>query len=147
MQNFDKECKVTRVKNAVAAGTTNITDAAIIDMQGFTSVAFLVAFGTLTSTQVSGLKIQQSANSDMSSPDDLTGTALTIPDGDSNKVLVTDLLKPSKRYVRLIITRGTANAVVDGAFAFQYGAKRAPVTHDSTVSSSETNVSPAVGTP
>lgn len=146
MMELLKECKVTRVKDAVAAGSSNVTDASIIDMLGFDRVAFLVAFGTLTSTAVTGIKVQQSDASDMSGAEDIATSALAIPDTDSNKDLMTDIIKPTKRYIRVIITRGTANAVVNGAWAFQYGAKHPGVTQASTFSATESIYSPTGGT-
>jgi len=145
--NMHANCKVSRVMNAVAAGTTD-QNSASVDMADFEGVIFLAAFGTLTATQVTSLKAQQS--SDDGSSDafaDLEGTSVgPLADADGNKMLALDVYRPRERYVRATIDRGTANAVIDGIVAIQYGARKAPVTHSTTVSASEVSVSPAEGT-
>jgi len=140
---------VRRVNNAAAAGTTAI-NTTVVDMLGFETVAFVALFGTLTATQVTGLKVQQGSASDGSDMADLAGTASTaMADGDSNKALLVEVYRPTKRYVRLVITRGTANAVVDGAIALLGRAGYAPPAFNSTISNASTVEifnSPAEGT-
>lgn len=127
---------VTRVSNAVAAGTTAV-NCTSIDMAGFDSVTFIAAMGTLTATQVTGMKLQES--DDNSSFSDVTsGATAAMADADSNKILVASYKRPAKRYVRAVLTRGTANAVIDAVFALQYRARSRPVTQSSTVSKSVT---------
>ena len=136
--------KITRVINGTAAGTTPV-NSSVIDMQGFEGVMFIASFGAITATAVTGIKIQQGNASDGSDAIDLTGTALAILDTASNKVLVSEIYKPEKRYLRVVITRGTANAVVDGVVAQQFGARIAPPIHDSSVAGFEYWVSPPEG--
>lgn len=136
MSNLMTNAVLTRVSNAVAAGTSNI-NCTSVDMAGFDQVTFIAAFGTLTATQVTGLKLQHS--DDNSSFSDVTSGATTaMQDGDSNKILTATYSRPSKRYVRVVVTRGTANAVVDGVFALQSLARAMPVTQSSSVSASVT---------
>ena len=146
MQEFLKECKVTRVKGPVVAGAANVTDASIIDMQGYDRVAFLASFGTLSAGAVTGVKVQHGDVSDLSDAADVEGTALAIAETADDKDLLIEIIKPLKRYLRLLITRATGNAVVNGAWAFQHGADKAPVTQDTSISASETTYSPVSGT-
>ena len=44
------------------------------------------------------------------------------------------------------MTRGTADAVIDGVIAIQYGARVLPAAQDATVAGIETHVSPAEDT-
>lgn len=136
--------KATRVVNAQAAGTTNV-NGAVIDMQGFEGVQFTALFGAITAGAVTGIKVQQGNMADLSDAADLAGTALAIPDTSSNKMLITEVYKPTKRYVRLVVTRGTANAVIDGVLAQQFGARVEPPVNDSSVAATEYWVSPAEG--
>lgn len=144
--NLLKDIKVTRVMNAVAAGTSD-QNGATLDMQGFDGVLFVASFGTLTATQVTAIKAQQGAASDLSDAADLAGT-LTGPmaDGDSNKLLCLDVYRPQERYVRCVVDRGTANAVIDGVIAIQYKGSKLPITQGTTVSAAEAHTSPAEGT-
>ena len=45
MLSFANECKVLVCKSGVAAGTTAISDATIVDMQGYDTVAFVAVLG------------------------------------------------------------------------------------------------------
>lgn len=147
MHSLLKNANFVRLMNAVAAGTSDQTSSAL-DMKGYDAVVFLVLFGTLTSTQVTSIKVQQS--DDDGSTDaysDLEGSgSAALADGDSNKMLISEIYRPTKRYLKLIVDRGTANAVIDGVVAIQHHAKVAPVTQGTTVSSSELLVTPAEGT-
>jgi hypothetical protein len=130
--------KVSRVSNAVAAGTTAV-NCTSVDMAGFDSVAFYAAFGTLSATQVTSLKAQDSA--DNSTFADITGAVTAnMADADSNKLLVLEVYRPLRRYVRAVVQRATANAVVDSVTAVQRSAKKLPPTNDTTVSASKTTV-------
>jgi crotonobetainyl-CoA:carnitine CoA-transferase CaiB-like acyl-CoA transferase len=145
MMNLAQNVKITRVLNAVAAGQT-AQNGAVIDMANFEGVVFLAAFGTLDAGAVTGLKAQQGLQPNLSDAADLAGAALAIADTADNKLLVLDVFRPAERYVRAVVTRGTADAVIDGVIAIQYGARVMPATQDATVAGIETHVSPAEGT-
>lgn len=142
---LSKNSKLTRHSNAVAAGTTDVEPTGI-DTAGFESCLFAVSFGTITSGAVTSIKLQQST--DNSSFADLEGTAVTVADTDDNKVFWLDIHRPRERYIRCVVDRGTANAVVDSILAIQYnGVRVAPPTHDATtVGGGEAHSSPAEGT-
>lgn len=145
--NLSKGVKVTRVLNAVVAGTT-AQNSSVIDMQGFEGVIFILTVGTLTATQVTSLKAQQGQAANLSDAADLAGSLVgPFADGDSNKALILDVFKPQERYVRAVVNRATANAVIDGVIAIQYQAGKRPTTHDaSTVVASKVVAGPAEGT-
>jgi len=144
--NLSKETKISQVitPTAGAAGTSDI-NSSIIDMSGFEGVLFAVTFGAITGGAVTSIKVQQGAASDMSDAADLEGSAQTIADTDDEKVFYVDVARPLERYVRLVVDRGTANAVVSSAIAVQYSPRNQPTSHGSGVSG-ETHVSPAEGT-
>lgn len=147
--NLSKQVKITRHSNAVAAGTSDITPSAGINMAGFEGCLFLVEFGTITSSAVTSIKVQQSSDDGSSDAyGDLEGTSVTVADTDDNKIAYVDVYRPGKQYLKLIVDRDTANAVVDGITAIQYGARALPPAHDSTtvLSGSEVHASPAEGT-
>jgi hypothetical protein len=132
MQNLNYG-KRTRVVNATAAGTTAINGSGI-DMQDFDTVIFECAMGTLTATQVTSIKAQGSNdNGGADAYADITGmVTANAADADSNKLLLLEVNRPQKRWIRVVVNRGTANAVIDGVIAIQMGAKKAPVTQDAT---------------
>lgn len=146
MHSLENAVKVTRVMNAVAAGTTD-QESSTVDMQGFDGVMFIAAFGAITTNAVTSVKLQQGADSGGTDGADLLGTGVTVADDDDNQVVVLDVYRPTERYVRCVIDRGTQNAVIDGIVAIQYNGRRQPTTHDSaTVVAGESHNSPAEGT-
>jgi len=146
MEFETSKTKVVRVMNAVAAGTTP-QNGSIIDMAGFEGVRFIAAFGALTATQVTSLKVQQGAAANLSDAADLAGSkAGPLGDGDGNGLLITEIFRPQERYVRCVVSRGTANAVIDGVIAELYGPRVLPVAKDATVIAQTKLGSPAEGT-
>jgi hypothetical protein len=131
--NLLKNMKASRQINATVAGTTSLAGSTL-DMAGFEGVLFIAAIGTITATGVPALLAQggnQSDGSDMANITNATSGAMTAGT-DDNKIAMLDVYRPQKRYVRAVVTRGTANAVVDGVIAIQYGSRLDPPTQDAT---------------
>lgn len=144
--NLSRGVKITRVMNSQAAATTDV-NSSTIDMANWEGVVFIAAVGALTATQVTQIKAQQGQLADASDMADLAGSNTgPFADADGNKMLVLDLYQPQERYVRCVVDRGTANAVVDGVIAIQYGSRKAPTTHDTSVKATKFLQSPAEGT-
>lgn len=139
-----KNMAIDRVSNAVAAGTSDVNCTGV-DMIGHESVAFLVAFGTITSTAVTSLQIDHS--DDNSSYNACASSKLTVADTMSNKVGVVECVRPQKRYVRCTIDRGTANAVIDAVIAIRFRSTKAPVSQGSTIIGGTTIIGSETGTP
>lgn len=144
--NLSKQTKISSAvtPTAGAAGTTDI-NGSTLDMAHFAGVLMIVRMGAITAGAVTSIKAQQGDASDLSDAADLEGSAQTIADTDDDKTFYLDLYKPTKRYVRLVVDRGTQNAVVASAGYVQYEPLKAPTTHGTNVSG-ETHVSPAEGT-
>lgn len=135
-----------RVSAGVVAGTSDVTSATV-DMavdNGYRGVQFCVPFGVITSGAVTTVKVQESA--DDSNWADLAGTSITVADTDDDKMVLIDIYRPGKRYIRCIVDRGTQNAVVDGIFALLYENNMEPVSQSADVVGGEVHVSPAAGT-
>jgi hypothetical protein len=129
---------------AGAAGQTDI-NGSTLDMQGYEGVLMVVRMGAITAGAVTSIKAQQGSASDLSDAVDLAGTAQTIADNDDDKTFYIDLYRPQKRYVRLVVDRGTQDAVVASAHYIQYGARVLPTGHGTDVSG-ELHISPSEGT-
>jgi hypothetical protein len=136
VSHFLSEDVAIQIAITPADGTASTDDAlgAIVDMSGFDGVMAVVHMGTIASGAVTSLKWQQGEASNMSDAADLLASGQPIYDDDDNKVFYTDLLRPRERYVRLVIDRGSQNAVVASAVYFKYRARKRPVTHGSNVS-------------
>ncbi len=146
MADLTNATKTIRVMNAVAAGVTD-QNSSIVDMKGFEGVRFIALFGALTATQVTQIKVQQDTDAAGGTMADLAGTNTgPLADGDGNKMLVTEIVRPRERYVRCVVDRGTANAVIDGVIAELFGPGTEPVTKDSSVAFQEVSLAPAEGT-
>jgi hypothetical protein len=146
MHNISKAIESRRVSLPVAAGTTAVQTTAI-DMRGYEGVEFVALFGALTATQVTAIHLEQSDDG-ITNWNALAGSkAGPLADADSNKLLISEVYKPKKRFVRCVVDRGTANAVVDSVIANLYAARYLPTPLDVTVSKRTTTNSPAEGTP
>ena len=146
MLDLNREAKVTRVMDAVAAGTTVQTQTTGLDMAGFESCTFIASFGTLTANQVTSVEVHQC--------DTVAGTYAAIAgsnsgpldDDDDDKLVVVTVVRPREQFLKVVINRATANAVIDGVVAIQSPAHKAPVSHAASVALSESVFSPAEGT-
>lgn len=126
-----------------AAAQTAITSAAV-DTKGYSGVRFLVVVGPVVSGAVTSFKLQQSDDDGASDGySDLLGTSQTIADDADNTHFYSDVYRPGKRYMKIVITRGTQNATIGGVIAELYDADTLPVTQTAT---GETFIAPAEGT-
>ncbi len=134
----------------VAAGSTDVTDCDVIDMQNFEGCRFIVGFGAITSGAVTGIRVQQAtaktSDTALTSGADLEGSAIVVADTDDSKAVIIDIFKPRERYLQLVIDRATQNAVIDFALAEKYGARVLPVAKHADIATQELHVSPAEGT-
>lgn len=147
MHNLSKSLKPIVVSPAVAAGVTTINTTAV-DTQGFGGIAFIANFGTLTATQVTSVKAQQSDDDGATDAySDIAGSSTgPLADGDSGKSLIIDIHKPRKRYVRLVVVRGTANAVINNVTALLFNPSHTPPAADASIVETTVLSEPAEGT-
>lgn len=150
MQALLERIRLVRCMNAVAAGTSDQNGTGV-DMQadgGYDGVLFIAAFGTLTATQVTSLKAQASDDDGSSDAyNDIAGSdSGNLDDGDDNECVLLDVARPVKRYIRPVVLRGTANAVIDGVFAVMYRGRSPASTQSSSVALSEIVKEAAEGT-
>ena len=146
LNNFSKQVKISQAitsANGVAAQTA--IKGVTLDMSGFEGVTALVSFGVITGGAVTSIKMQQSATTTDGDFTDLEGTSQTVVDTADDTLFYIDINNPTKRYVRVYVSRGTQNAVVAAATYFQYSGKFGPVTQATEVSG-EFWQSPAEGT-
>lgn len=139
-----KNAELAVVEAAAGAAQTAL-ESDIVDMAEYEGVVFVALTGDVTDTCVLGLNVEHGDEAGGGDMADTTATA-SFTAGATNadsKILAVDVYRPTKRYVRAVLTRTTANAVVGGIIAIKYGPRKAPVTQDATVIDSEIVVSPA----
>lgn len=128
--------KITVVEAAAAAAQTElVTD--VLDMQGYEGVMFIALTGDVTTASVLTLTVKGNTANSVSSPTPVTqkATAAFTADGTSadSKALMVDVFRPTMRYMFGSLTRTTANAIVGGIIAIQYGARNKPTSQDASV--------------
>lgn len=128
---------------AGAAAATAITSTAV-DTANAEGVRFIVQMGAIVTGAATSLKVQHSDTTTDGDYSDIAGTSQTIADNDDEEVFISDIRKPTKRYVRLIVSRATQNATCS-AIAEVYGLRSQPATDGSGVTR-ELFASPASGT-
>lgn len=129
----------------VAAGTTDTLLSNYVDTLGYAGVQFVYALGAITSGAVLTMKLRDCATSGGSYAD-IAGTQQLPADTDDNKLFISDIYRPTKRYVKASLQRATQNAAVDCLFVILYNVGDLPPTRSSTVGGAETFNSPADGT-
>lgn len=137
-----KDAKVTEVISATSTGTSTISSSAV-DMQNYENVVFITSLGTAAADN--GHKVNQS--SDDGSADDYTDLldSKLLCNG-TGKVIVSEIIKPRKRYVKCSVLRGTTTTI-NNCICIRWGAKNKPVTNAvSNAVAAEVLVSPAEGT-
>jgi hypothetical protein len=147
-QLFENAKVTIAVTTANGATGTAAIEGVALDTTGFDNHSCIVAMGPITAGATTSIKIQQSADSD-GDPDgwsDLTGTSQTVADDDDNQIFLIDMVRPTKQYIRLYVTRGVQAATVGSAVYVQSGARSRPVTHGTNVNTAEGFASPAEGT-
>lgn len=144
--NISQGMKLERHSNAVAVGTSTITPSNGINRAGFGTCLFMVAWGAITDAP--SIKVQQSDDDGASDAySDLEGTSVAVLATDDDKLTWVEVGNASKKWLKLIVTRGGATgSVVDGIFAFLTDYYREPVTQPSEVSGGEFHDRPDEGT-
>jgi hypothetical protein len=126
--------KFDKTSVAAVAADTAITDGDILDLANFDSVCGIAILGEVTTTSVPTLKAYVGNVATLTDGAYATTTAThtaLLNDAD-NTLLVLDVVKCGKRYVRFDMTRATANTVVDSIIAIRYNARVIPISQDST---------------
>lgn len=127
-----------------AAGTSDINGDAV-DMRDFDGCLIHVTFGAITSTAVTSIHVEGSDDGSTGWTD-LTGTNQTVADDDDNQIFEVVLVDPAYAYVRVVVDRGTANAVVASAVATCFHPHTAPISTHADVGGSEVHVGVGAGT-
>lgn len=128
--------EVRKVGDAVTAGSSIDNNSSRIDMQDYEAVAFVTTVTDSVDTGVATLVIQENSADSDTGMTAVTGTAAELTsaanDDLNGKMLVTEVYRPSQRYVQATRTSATANIAYGEVIAL-LTPKRRPVTDHSTV--------------
>lgn len=144
--NLINNTAIERVSGAAAAAQTAI-NSSLVDMKGYDTVTFLVSVNDMADTAAITATAQGGALADGSDAANLadavaTYTATSGTSGDA-KLLIVEVIRPRTRYVRLRITRGTADSSLDCVLALKSKPVSAPVAQGAGVLASASALSPA----
>lgn len=132
-----KDAVLSYAGAAVAAGSSIDNNSSRIDMAGYEGVVFFTTVTDSVDTGVAALTIEQNTADSDSGMAALSGAVATLTSGDNDdlngKVLAVDVYRPKERYVQAVRTSATANIAYGEIYAIRYGAKKLPVTNDSTM--------------
>jgi hypothetical protein len=144
---FTDDMKVViAVTTAAGAGAQTLITSGAVDCLGFSGCCFLVQLGPITGGAETSVKVQQSSDDgDSDAYSDVEGSAITVADDDDNKLKYVDVVNPGKRYLKLLVSRGTQDATVGGVLAVLYKSKTFPITQGTNVAG-EQHTRPAEGT-
>ncbi len=143
MKELSQNSKIELAKAAQTAATSAI-ESDVIDMSGYDGVLFLTRFGTAAANN--SVKAQQGDAANLSDAADLKGSSVVSGADPANEAVYVDIFKPTKRYVRLYVSRGTSSTLGE-IWAIKYGLRKAPQVHAvSGTLTGETHVSPDEGT-
>ena len=142
MESLLYATKIDKTSVAAAAAQTAITDGDIIDLQDCDSVTGIAALGEVTTTSIVTLK---AFTGDVATLTDgayetVTATVTALVNSADNKLLVLDIIKCGKRYVRFDLTRTVADAVIDSIIAVRYNFRTLPTVQGSDVSHGKISV-------
>lgn len=135
MGRFSEDVKiVTAITTTNGAAGTSAINGAGCDTQGFDEGACVVTFGAIEANAVTSIKLQQSSDDGTSDGySDVEGTSQTVADDDDGQHFVIDFKRPTKRYVRVVVSRATQAATVGAANYYLSGARNRPVTQPADV--------------
>lgn len=127
------EARMLRVMAPQVAGATAV-NGSVIDTQGYERICFVGVLGDGIATATASMKLQTGDRADGADATDVAGaiTATVTSDGTNtdNKLLILDIVKPTKRYSRIVVNRAVANHVIDSVIALLYDARLTPVVQD-----------------
>lgn len=120
--------KVTTALDFLAASAAVDRNGAGLDMAGFDGVLMIVKMADIAAGAATTIKAQQSSDNGVTDAySDLEDTGIAIADDDDDQVFVIDLVKPVKRWVRVVVDKDAANATNECALYLQYGPRDLPV--------------------
>jgi len=146
-RDFVNHRKIVRHNGPVVAGITLVIPAAGVDTAGFDTCTFIVGFGAIVAGAATSIEVHQSDDDGVADAySALLGSKVTVADDDDDKLVYVEIERPRKRYLKCLVNRATQNSTVELILAVLSGAKRVPITADTTVAAGEKHVSPVEGT-
>lgn len=142
LESLLEVCKIKKTSVAAVADVADITDGTIIDLANCDSVMGIAILGEVTAAAVVTLKAYcgDVANLSDGAYKSITATVTAAGNDTDNNMLVLDVVRPWKRYIRFDLVRDTQNSVVDSILAITYNHRNVPTTQDTGIADSAVSV-------
>jgi len=145
--NLTKNVLISEVNETLKNANNTDDNSDILDMSGYEGVVFICPITDSVDTGVAAMTVEQNTSNSDSGMAAISGgsaTATSAANDDlNNTLLVVDVYKPLERYVQAVLTSTTANIAFGNTIAIRYGARKGPITEDSSVQNSAIVVSPS----
>lgn len=132
-ENYD----IREVGAPISAANNTDSNSDRIDMSGYEGIAFIVPVTDSVATAVAHLKIEENTIDSDSGMTLITGADATVTcvvtDDLNNKLLVTEVFRPLKRYVQAVRTSGTDNIAFGNVIAILYKKRVLPPAEDASI--------------
>lgn len=142
------EAKITTILDILGTAAATDRTSKVIDTAGYDKCLILVKMGAIEASAVQSLKVQHAdAASDadtLTSGADIAGSAQTIAADDDQEGKFVDI-RPSKRYLQLVIDKDTTHTSDECAFALLYNAESINTTHGDGTSTIGEGSEPVTG--
>lgn len=136
MHNVLTNFEIRVVGAPLAASSSIDNNSSRIDMKDYDAVTFITVIDDSVATGVAGLKIEQSDEDSDTNMALVSGSAVTktsaVNDDINGLALVTEVFRPTKRYVQAVRTSSTANIAFGSVIAI-LKPRVMPVTQGSTI--------------
>lgn len=127
----------THAAGAIGAGSAINEVSDIIDMQACNGAIFIVPIADSAAGAIASLEIEQNdinSTSGMTALEDSIATKTCVADDDlNNKLLIVEIYRPLKGYLRARLKSTTANIAFGDLIVLKTGHKVAPVIQDASV--------------
>ena len=120
----------------VLYNTETSSTSAVVDMQGYEGVMFVLQVGTSGSTTIT-MHVESGSSSGMGDMVDMTGTSI-VSTSTGRSAVASDFYKPPYRYARPVVVATTESAY--SVLAIKYGARVLPTTQTTDITDNELNV-------
>lgn len=123
---------VEAISDGAGIAGISLLNGQIVDMFGFDNIMVAVMMGPIITGAVTSMKIQCDSDPAGATMADIQGSLQTIPDNADGRLFIADIIRPVKRYLRVVVSRATQSATVRAHY-FLYGSREQPVSQLSDV--------------
>ena len=129
-RNLTPAARTFILSGPITAGTDGsfVTSLTEIDMRGYSAARIIFHVGTVTGSGVITTRVKNSNTSGTYGAGTIDRVGTDVVGGTSDRLLIHDIRKPKRRFLRVDYQRTVANVVVNSIIVELYDAYEKPVT-------------------